>query len=77
MAGNKMVGENGGREWHKNLILNNPKIHQLITTDKKVTKNQQQKESSKKNTPSSNYRQSSDLRKFMKIQIQTFKSSQT
>ena len=38
MAGNKMAGENGGREWRKNLILNNPKIHQLITTDKQSHK---------------------------------------
>ena len=77
MEGNKMAGENGGREWRKNLILNNPKIHQLITTDKQSHKEPVAKRIIWKNTPSSNYRQSSDLSKFMKIQIQTFKSSQT
>ena len=38
MAGENGGKENGGREWRKNLILNNPKIHQLITTDKQSHK---------------------------------------
>ena len=59
------------------MILNNYEIRQLITTDKQSHKEPVAKRIIWKNTPRSNYRQSSDLRKLMKVQIQTFKSSQT